>query len=218
MGEPVVLAVDQFEETFTACRSEQERAAFVDALTRRDEGVVIIAVRGDYYERCALYPALSQAMASNQVLVAPMRRDELRQAIERPAQRAGLRAEPELVDTLLDDVEAEPGGLPLLSTALLELWQHRRGEVLQLATYERTGGVRRAVARLAEEAFEQLDESDQDLARRLLLRLAGEGAGEAVVRRRVSLDELDEDQQRVAALPGAAAAADRQRRVRRGRA
>jgi hypothetical protein len=141
-GDRVVLAVDQFEEAFTACGDEGERAAFFDALLRYP-GTVIVAIRGDYYERCAAYPALSRALAGNHVLVAPMRRDELRRAIERPARRVGLSLEPELVDGLLADVEAEPGGLPLLSTALLELWQHRHGNVLLAATYEQTGGGRR---------------------------------------------------------------------------
>jgi WD40 repeat protein len=200
----VVLAVDQFEEIFTACREEAERRHFIDELARADREprrVVIVAVRGDFYARCAEYPMLSKLIAANQVLVAPMRRDELRQAIERPAQRAGLRVEPELVDMLLADVESEPGGLPLLSTALLELWQHRKGDWLQTATYERTGGVRRAVARLAEDAFAELDAPDQVVARRLFLRLADEGAADAVVRRRVPLTEAgDDDVLRVAAL------------------
>ena len=47
-------------------------------------------------------------------------------------------------------MEHEPGALPMLSTALLELWQRRDGRRLRLATYESTGGVRGAVARHAE--------------------------------------------------------------------
>ena len=62
-----------------------------------------------------------------------MRRDELRRAVERPAPRVGLRVEPELADALVADVEHEPGALPLLSTALLELWQRRDGRRLRLA-------------------------------------------------------------------------------------
>ena len=50
----------------------------------------------------------------------------MRRAVELPAGRVGLRVEPELTDALVDDVEGEPGALPLLSTALLELWQHRQ--------------------------------------------------------------------------------------------
>ena len=75
------------------------------------------------------------------------------------------------------DVEGEPGALPLLSTALLELWQQRDGRRLRHAAYERTGGVRGAVARLAEEAFGRLDAAQQAVARSVLVRLAAEEPG-----------------------------------------
>ena len=104
-----------------------------------------------------------------------MTREELRRAIERPAERVGLSVEPELVDTLLRDVEDQPGALPLLSTALLELWRSRDGRHLRLAAYARSGGVQGAVARLAEDAFLALDPAAQTAARRLLLRLSDEG-------------------------------------------
>ena len=49
------------------------------------------------------------------------------------------------------------------------------------------------VARLAEAAFGRLDAEQQAVARRILLRLAGEDVGGAAVRRRVALDELEAD-------------------------
>ena len=192
----MVVAVDQFEETFTACRDESERAAFVDALVAaardpRRRALVLLAVRADFYGRCAAYPELARLLGACHVLVGAMRRAELRRAIELPAQVAGLRVEPELADALIADVEGEPGGLPLLSTALLELWQHRDGRHLRMGAYERVGGVHGAVARLAEGAYRRLDDERREVARRVLLRLAGEGEGDAVVRRRVPLKEFD---------------------------
>ena len=59
-------------------------------------------------------------------------------------------------DALVDDVAGEAGGLPLLSTALLDLWREREGRSLTLAAYERTGGVRGAVGRHAEAALRSL--------------------------------------------------------------
>ena len=191
-----VLVVDQLEELFTACRDEEERSEFVAALVRavRERGVVaVLAVRADFYGRCAAHPELVRLLNANHVLVGPMRQDELRRAIELPAQRAGLRLEGGLADRLLADCEGEPGALPLLSTALLELWQQRDGRQLRLADYERTGGVRRAVARLAETAYERLEPEQQPVAQRLLLRLAAEEEAGAPVRRRVPLDELHDD-------------------------
>ena len=126
-------------------------AEFVAALLRAPR--VVVAMRADFYGRCAAYPELSRALGDNHVLVGPMTRDELRRAIERPARRAGLSVEPELADALLADVEGEPGALPLLSTTLLELWGRRDGRRLQLAAYARSGGVQGAVARLAEDAY-----------------------------------------------------------------
>jgi WD40 repeat protein/DNA-binding SARP family transcriptional activator/energy-coupling factor transporter ATP-binding protein EcfA2 len=204
-----VLAVDQFEETFTACRDEQERSAFIAELAQMSRvgdgaGIVVLAVRADYYGRCAAYPHLSNLLATNHVLVGPMRRDELRRAVEWPARRVGLRVEPELVDALVADVEHEVGGLPLLSTALLELWQQRDGRRLRHAAYEHSGAVRGAVARLAEDAFSQLDDARQIVARTVVMPLVGLGADGAVERRRVPLaqfaTEQSEDVARVLAL------------------
>ena len=83
----LVVAVDQFEELFTSCRDEAERAAFVDELVAqaRDparRALVLVAVRADFYGRCAAYPGLSRLIGADHVLVGPMRRDELRRAIE----------------------------------------------------------------------------------------------------------------------------------------
>ena len=104
-----------------------------------------------------------------------MRRDELRRAIELPAERAGLHVERALVDVLLADVEAQPGALPLLSTALLALWQQRDGTWLRLSACEGSGGVRRAVAGLAEEVYRRLDEDGRSVARHVLPRLVRDG-------------------------------------------
>ncbi len=197
-GERLVLLIDQFEEAFVACRDPAEREAFFDALV---EGagesdkrlVVVLAIRADFYGRCAEHAELSTLVSANQLLVGPMRRDELRRAIELPARAAGLRVEPHLVSALVGNVASEPGGLPLLSAALLELWQRRDGRTLRYIAYEQSGGVERAVARLAEGAYQRLGEAEQRRARPILMRLAGadEEEAESFVRRRVPLDELE---------------------------
>ena len=65
--ERLVLVVDQFEETFTTCADEDERARFVAALTgpaaRTPERVaVVLAIRGDYYAHCASYRDLAETL------------------------------------------------------------------------------------------------------------------------------------------------------------
>jgi WD40 repeat protein/tRNA A-37 threonylcarbamoyl transferase component Bud32 len=195
-NERLLLAVDQLEELFTACRSEAERAAFADTLARatadpEGRAVVVVALRADYYGRFAAHPGLAELLGANHVLVGPMQASELRRAVELPAGRVGLRMEPELADALVDDVEGEPGALPLLSTALLELWQKRQDNALALAAYRESGGVHGAVARLAEGTYARIPDGRKQLVRAIILRLVGEGEGDIPVRRRAPLAELD---------------------------
>ena len=117
---------------------------------------IVVAVRADFYGHCAAVPGLAGLLAANHVLVGPMRQDELRRAIELPAHRGGLRLEPGLSAAMIGEVADQPGGLPLLSCALLESWQHRHGRTMTLAAYQQAGGVRGAVARLAERAWRSL--------------------------------------------------------------
>ncbi|HKN51093.1 MAG TPA: helix-turn-helix transcriptional regulator, partial [Amycolatopsis sp.] len=143
----IVLVVDQFEELFTLCGSEADRAAFISALTgiaATGRALVVLALRADFYDRCLRYPELLAAFRTNQLTVGPMTEPQLRAAITRPAELAGLRMEPGLADLLL--AETEPGALPLLSHALLATWQEREGNTLTVAGYRRTGGIANAVA------------------------------------------------------------------------
>jgi WD40 repeat protein len=194
-GQRLLVVVDQLEEAFTLAAEPGSNgflAALVHAAEQAPERVVIVvAVRADYYGRCAAHPGLARLLSANHVLVGPMEADEYRRAIGQPARLVGARVEPALVEALVAEVADEPGGLPLLSSALLELWQRRTGRAIRMESYIATGGLRGAIARLAEDAYQSLDEADRDLARSILLRLAGPGEGESVVRRRVALAELD---------------------------
>ena len=195
-GDRSVLAVDQFEEIFTACSDDAERTAFLDAIAEAasiPDGAttVVIAMRADFYGRCAEHRALASLLASDQILVGPMDEGGLRRAIELPAERAGLTVDEKLTDALVSDTAGQPGGLPLLSTALLQLWTRRGDRTLHLDDYLRAGGVEGAVARLAEEAFGRLDGDGQTAAKRILLRLAASGESPEVVRRRAPLSEFD---------------------------
>jgi hypothetical protein len=194
-GERLVIAVDQLEELFTLCEQEQERAAFLEqlAVAARDperRALVVVSLRADFYGRLASYPRFARLLSRSHVLVGPMDRDELTQAIEQPAARAGLELEPGLAAALVSDVAGEPGGLPLLSTTLLQLWRNRDGRTLRYDSYRASGGVRGAVARLAEDAYTQLGESERPIARSVLLRLAS-GEDGTLARRRVPLVELE---------------------------
>ncbi|MDX1379402.1 MAG: helix-turn-helix domain-containing protein, partial [Anaerolineales bacterium] len=194
----LLLVVDQFEETFALCRSKEERASFIRNLLKaasEADGsvVVIITLRADFYAHCANYIQLREALSESQEYIGAMSDDELRRSIEEPAQRGNWKLEEGLVDLLLHDVGHEPGALPLLSHALMETWQRRRGRTMTLGGYASSGGVHGAIAETAETVFtDQFTPEQQSIARRIFLRLTelGDDTSAVDTRRRANLEEL----------------------------
>ena len=152
--------------------------------------MVVVTMRADFLPKCASFSDLAARVAAQQFLVSPMDADMLRQAIEEPARRVGLDFEPGVVDKILNDVANQPGALPLLEHALLELWKRRHGRTLTLDGYRASGGVTGAIAKTAEETFDSFNPEEQRIVRRIMLRLTQLGEGTEDTRRRASIDEL----------------------------
>ncbi|WP_439658175.1 nSTAND1 domain-containing NTPase [Lentzea sp. HUAS TT2] len=183
-----LLVVDQFEEIFAL----PHRDEFIAALTAR-AGQTVIGMRADFYGHCARYPDLVAAVEDAQVLVGPMTTDELRKAITQPAVVVGCALETGLVARLIADATGEPGVLPHVSHALLETWQRKRGNTLTLSSYHESGGIARAIANTAENAFTSLGEAQQAQARQVFLRLVTPGEGTEDTKRHVKRSELAAD-------------------------
>jgi WD40 repeat protein len=193
----VLLVVDQFEEVFTLCQDDRERFAFLENLLYAasipgGRCTVLVAMRADFYARSSVVPALAASIAAHQHLVTPLTGEDLRAAIVQPAWSVGLEFEAGLVETIIADVAQQPGSLPLLQHALLELWTQRRGSVLTLEGYQNTGGVAGSLAQRADEVYLGLPPESQQAARRVLLRLTQPGEATEDTRRRATLAELDE--------------------------
>jgi WD40 repeat protein len=192
---PPLIVADQFEEVFTLCKDPAEREAFFERLLSLVGPMrVVVTMRADFWGECAPHPRLREMMTAHQELVGPMTPSELRSAIEQQAGAAELRLEAGLSERILEQVSGEPGAMPLLEHALLELWKHRHGRWLRYREYEALGGVQQAIARTADDIYEGLPDVDKARMRELFLqltRLGDEGAGEGRnTRRRVALDDL----------------------------
>jgi WD40 repeat protein len=189
------LVVDQFEELFTLSYDEEAIATFIDNLLYATtiaggQTIAVITMRADFFGKCAAYPALAARLAERDVLVGPMSEEEVRRALEGPAEVVGLHYEKGLVDTILADLGHEPGTLPLLQHTLLELWERRRGSWLTIDAYHQIGGVQGALAQRADAIYAGLTPAQQAAARRVLLRLTQPGEGTEDTRRRTTISEL----------------------------
>jgi len=191
----VVWVIDQFEEVFTLCNDEKERTAFLENLLYASsipdgQCIVLLTMRADFLAKCAAWPGLAERIAAQQFLVSPMAPDMHRLVIEEPARRVGLEFESGLVETILLDVGDAPGALPLLEYALTELWKRRRGNRLTARDYHESGGVQGALAEKAEKIFDEFSPNEQEILRRIMLRLTHLGEGTEDTRRRAAMEEL----------------------------
>ncbi|KAA3662250.1 MAG: hypothetical protein DWQ04_13990, partial [Chloroflexi bacterium] len=196
-ADKLLLVVDQFEELFTLCRSEELREQFVEnlmtAVSANSPSPTILAIvmRADFYHHCAAFPNLRTALETQQKFIGAMSNPELRRAIEQPAKSRGYKFEKGLIGLMLQDVANEPGALPLLSHALLETWKRRENDTLTYEGYQEAGGVAGAVAKTADTIYEQrLSLVEQEIARNIFMRLTELGEGTQDNRRRARLEEL----------------------------
>jgi WD40 repeat protein len=194
-GSVFVLVIDQFEELFTLCRDEAERQTFLAQLLqvahdRHNRAFIILTMRADHYDKAAAYKGLAELITRNQMLVSPMTERELREAILLPAEAVGLELEKALVEVLLNDTFNSPGVLPLLQHTLVELFNHRDGNVLTLEAYREIGGVKGALAHRADAILDSMPMAQRHVVRRIFMRLIQPEAGTITARRRATFSEL----------------------------
>jgi WD40 repeat protein/transcriptional regulator with XRE-family HTH domain len=195
----VVLFVDQFEEIFTQVIPEEERLTFLNLLTHaataKDGRVIVLfAMRSDFVLNCATYPKLNALFNQQSVQIGAMEPHELVSAIAQPALRVGLRIDPDLVAQIINDMQGEPGALPLMQFALKDLFDSQQamgGMIdLNLKDYLEQGGIHKSLERHADGSFAKLSEGEQQLARSIFSGLIEIGLGTQDTRRTALLEEL----------------------------
>jgi hypothetical protein len=144
----VLLIVDQFEELFrywkrTSRDGKDEVEVFIQQLlelTSDPDGrvYVIITMRSDYLGDCARYEGLAEAVNSGLYLTPRLNREQLREAIEVPAQKCRRTIAPEFVHHLINDVVNDQDQLPILQHALMRCWekaQKNNSKIIDVAQY-----------------------------------------------------------------------------------
>ncbi|WP_412069605.1 caspase family protein [Rubrivirga sp. IMCC43871] len=196
----LVLIVDQFEELVTMTREAEAREATLALLLRLVKAHpkqlrLILTLRSDFEPQFD-GSVLKAHWKKGGFRVPPMTQDEIRGVIEKPASQRVMYFEPHgLVDKLINEVILMPGGLPLLSFALSEMYRHyvlrdSDDRAIEEADYDAVGGVVGALRTRADAEYEALGMAHQETMRRLMLRMVASEGGN-VARRRVPCSELE---------------------------
>ena len=197
----VLLIADQFEEIYTLCPDHKIRHSFLDSLLvsfpssppqSQYNHVLVATIRADFLGNALLYPPFGDVLKTDINLIRSMNHEELSQVIEKPADKLGVTFEVGLVERILDDVEDEPGNLPLLEFALTELWKQRQGKQLTHVAYQHIGKVQGALARHADQKYGKLSATEKEQVRRIFIQLVHPGEGTQDTRRLATKAELSE--------------------------
>ena len=136
-GQRILLVVDQFEELFryqrTALTHEarSHAALFVQLLLGAAHDPkcrisIVLTMRSEFLGDCALFYGLAEQVNRGTFLLPRMTRDQIEEVIAGPAEEGGFSIDPEVVQWLLNETEAENDGLPLLQHALRRIWERWR--------------------------------------------------------------------------------------------
>jgi WD40 repeat protein len=197
----LLLIADQFEEIYTRCNDEEIRRKFLDCLLASLETstslsssatVLVTTMRADFLGNALSYRPFADVLQNADVKLGPMNRKELTEVIEKPAQKLGVTFQAGLVERILNDVENQPGNLPLLEFALTQLWNKRTGKELSHKVYKEIGQVEGALARYADEKYGNLTDDEKEKVRRIFIQLVHPGEGVEDTRRVAIRKELGE--------------------------
>ena len=201
----LLLVIDQFEEIFTP--PKPETVPFQQILLHLIETpncYLILTVRADFYPDL-MESLLWHKIQSHRLEVVPLDAVGLREAIVKPAEHIKVFVESTLVEHLVSDAAGEPGALPLIQETLMLLWEKLKRNFLPLKAYEslvlastthknvdggHCTGLQIAIANRADAALASLSQEQQQIARRIFLRLIQFGEGRADTRRQQSIEQL----------------------------
>ena len=102
----LLVLVDQFEELFRygSLAGREEAEAFVALLLASADQdsvpiYVVVTMRSDFLGRCAEFDGLAEAVSDAKYLCPRLSRDQIRSAIEGPAEVFGGKVEPRLASS-----------------------------------------------------------------------------------------------------------------------
>jgi len=208
----LLLVIDQFEELFTLCHSEEDRQHFLDeflavvkiASDQRKTNIrLVITLRADFLGRalsCQPFAnALRECRAS--LPLGPMSQQELQETIEKPALKLEVTIDDGLIERILEAVMKSPGKLPLLEFALTQMWGRQEKGRLTHKAYDEIGGVEGALTGYAEQVYGSLSQEEQKRVQSLFIQLVRPGEtseGMDDTRRLATRSELGEKNWEVA--------------------
>lgn len=203
--ENVFFLIDQFEELFRYENTDDDESVndatayvnlILNAVNQKKVPVyVAINMRSDFIGDCANFAGLTQMINTSNYLVPQMTREQKRMAIEGPVAVGGGRITPRLVKRLLTDIDNHQDQLPILQHALMRTWDYwvenrEPGEPMDIRHYNTIGKISQALSLHANEAFDELNSREKQIAEILFKNVTEKGEDSQGMRRPCRVSEV----------------------------
>ncbi|NER32491.1 MAG: AAA family ATPase [Oscillatoria sp. SIO1A7] len=201
-GSRLLLVADQFEELYALCQDASDRQQFLDELlaamqaltgSRSPDLALVLTLRADFLGQALSYRPFADALQGAIRTLGPMSRQELRDVIEKPAAKVGVKFEEWLSDRILEEASEEPGHLPLVEFTLTQLWEKQQNKKLTHEAYDAIGSMAQALTYYAEKVYGELTAQEQQQARQIFSQLVHSGENTRDTRRLATRAEVGEE-------------------------
>lgn len=198
-NEKLLIFIDQFEELFSNYPDDSEKdnlqntAGFINLIVRtlvqnsRDV-LFVVAMRSDLIAECAQYKGFTRLINDSNFLVPRMSIENYREVIEGPVKYAGANIDPDLVNTILEDLNYQADQLPILQHSLMRMWNCWReldepARPLNHTDYDSIGTLRNAMSLHGNEVYEELNPEGKEICEKLFKMITGKSFDNRGVRR-----------------------------------
>jgi WD40 repeat protein len=191
-AEKVLINVDQFEELFAYNSTQKgfdyynKASEFVTLLlnTLKQSFLdiyIVISLNSDYLADCAHLHGLTQLINNSNFLLPEISQENYKKIIEKPFYSEGISIDPELVVTILDDLEHSSCQLPVLQHVLMRTCAHwqdsgNTDRPVDTTDYAATGKMESAISVHADEIFMGLNDEAKQICKRLFKAITGKSA------------------------------------------
>ena len=187
----IILVIDGFEDLFRFQRSlnnrtvihEHERYIRFLLETRKQESLpvyILLSIRSDFLEECQQFQELNFLINESNYILPQIKRDELKEIINKPAAIAGTKIDPKLELQLLNDIKDKPDYLPLLQHILYRMFENwakenNQDRPITCEDYADVGTIENAISRHADEAYLELPDSGKLMCERIFKTITEKG-------------------------------------------
>ncbi|MBN1119167.1 MAG: hypothetical protein JXA77_18300 [Bacteroidales bacterium] len=207
--ENLLIVVDQFEELFRYKESRKtlkshgdDPEKFVNLLVETTKKLnsrvyIVITMRSDFIGECSVFHGLTQLINKSSYLVPLMTRTDYEHVITGPLRIANVEIEPNLLQTLLNNLDKDNDQLPVLQHTLMRTWKfwlknNTPDNPLSMRDYMSAGKLENALSLHANEAYNELDDEERQLCKVFFKSITDKGKEGKGIRRPITIKEISE--------------------------